>query len=101
MQQAYGDDTEIYKTLNPKHSKAEIVPLNQRHKESKEFIQKKMGSQLFSQIYEMLSLEIENDSDPKERYNAIKEICSGKKELIKLCQKLEEIIFLEQNFTYD
>ena len=31
----------------------------------------------------------------------IKEIVGGEKELIKLCTKLEEIIFWEQNFTYD
>jgi len=26
VQQAYGNDTEIYKTLNPKHSQAQILP---------------------------------------------------------------------------
>jgi len=31
----------------------------------------------------------------------VKEICGGSKELIGLCQKLEEIIYMEQNFTYD
>jgi hypothetical protein len=36
VQQAYGDDeTELYKTLNPKHSQAQIKPMKERHQESK------------------------------------------------------------------
>ena len=101
VQDAYGDDTEIYKTLNPKHSQAQIKPQNQRHEESKKFIEKKMGSKLFSQLYEMLELELQQETDPLDRQQMVKEICGGNKELISLCQKLEEIIFMEQNFTYD
>lgn len=58
VQEAYGEDTEIYKTLNPKHSQAQIKPQAQRHQESKNYIEKQMGSKLFSQLYEMLELEI-------------------------------------------
>ena len=57
-----------------------------------------MGSQLFAQLYEMLELEIQNETDPRERQQLVKEICGDNKEIIKLCQKLEEIIFMEQNF---
>ena len=39
VQEAYGSDTEIYKTLNPKHSKAEIKPANVRHMEAKQEIE--------------------------------------------------------------
>jgi hypothetical protein len=49
----------------------------------------------------MLELEIQADTDPRERNKRVKEICSGNKDLYKLCQKLEEIIFWEQNFSYD
>lgn len=67
MQDAYGSDTEIYKTLNPKHSQALIKPQQQRHLESKIFIEKKMGSNLFNQLYEMLELELQNETDPVDR----------------------------------
>ena len=67
VQEAYGEDTEIYKTLNPKHSQAQIKPQNQRHQESKAFIEKKMGSTLFNQLYEMLELELQQETDPAER----------------------------------
>ena len=59
-----------------------------------------MGSHLFNQMHEMLTLEIENDSDPKVRAELIKEITNGNKQMIQLCQKLEEIIFMELNFGY-
>ena len=51
-------------------------------------------------MHEMLTLEIENDSDPKVRAELIKEITNGNKQMIQLCQKLEEIIFMELNFGY-
>lgn len=54
-----------------------------------------MGSKLFGELYEMLELGIQNDLDPKERQEMVKEICGDNQEIIKLCQKLEEIIFME------
>ena len=48
----------------------------------------------------MLELEIQEGTDPQARVEVVNEICHGKPELIKLCHKLEEIIFWEQNFTY-
>jgi hypothetical protein len=45
--------------LRPKPSQALIKPAYQRHQESKNMIQAKMGSELFSTIYEMLELEIQ------------------------------------------
>ena len=54
-----------------------------------------MGTELFNQLYEMLELELQNDTDPIERQKLVKEICGGNKELINLCAKLEEIIFME------
>jgi len=77
-----------------------IKPQIERHQESKDFIEKKMGKNLFNQLYEMLEMEIQEASDPKARQSIVNDICQGNKELIKLCQKLEEIIFWEQNFTY-
>jgi len=47
----------------------------------------------------MIELDIENDTDPFERQRAIKEICNDNKDLIKLCNKLEEIITMEQIYT--
>ena len=58
VQQAYGDDTEIYKTLNPKHSQAQIKPANERHEEAKDYIEQRMGKDLFAKLYEMLEIEI-------------------------------------------
>jgi hypothetical protein len=100
VQQAYGADTEIYKTLNPKHSQAQILPKEQRHEMMRREIEGQMGSKLFNQLYEMLELEIQNDTDPKARAELVKEICQGNSDLIKLCQKLEDIIYWEQHFTY-
>lgn len=39
--------------------------MEQRHQAAKDQIQNKMGAQLFGQIYEMLSLEMENETDPR------------------------------------
>lgn len=100
MQQAYGEDTEIYKTLNPKHSQVQIKPQSERHRESKLFIEQKIGKDLFNTLYEMLEIMIQDKTDHRERQKNIKDICNGNKELIKLCDKLEEIIFFEQNFIY-
>lgn len=59
VQQAYGPDSEIYKTLNPKQS---IKAPRLRHQETKADIQtklqNKLGRELFDQIYEQLYLEI-------------------------------------------
>jgi hypothetical protein len=44
-----------------------------------------MGSELFSTIYEMLELEIYNETDPNERAFHIRDICNGDKDLIRLC----------------
>ena len=59
-----------------------------------------MGSEMFNQLYEMIGMELEEGTDNKERMKLYHETCNGKPELIKLCQKLEEIIFCEQNFIY-
>jgi hypothetical protein len=64
-------------------------------------IKNKLGAKFFNELYELLELEIQNETDPKERQATIYEICKGKKELIELCSKLEQIIFLEQNFIYE
>lgn len=99
VQQAYGPDSEIYKTLNPKHSQAQIKPQRLRHQETKADIQtklqNKLGRELFDQIYEQLSLEIQQDTPAEERAQSIRDICEGSEDLIKLCSKLEEIIFIE------
>ena len=55
----------------------------------------KLGRELFDQIYEQLSLEIQQDTPAEERAQSIRDICEGSEDLIKLCQKLEEIIFIE------
>jgi len=48
----------------------------------------------------MLELEIQEGSDPKQRQRRIRDIVEDNPVLLKLCSKLEEIIFWEQNFTY-
>lgn len=100
VQNAYGEDTEIYKTLNPKHSQAQIKPVSERHQDSKNFIEQRLGSDLFRKLYEMLEIEVQDETDHKERWNKINEIVDGNQELVMYCRKLEEIIYLEQNFTY-
>ena len=60
----------------------------------------KFGKDLFNQLYDMLELEIQNDTDPKVRQQLVYDICEGNKELMNLCQKLEEIIYWETQFTY-
>lgn len=59
-----------------------------------------MGTKLFNDIYHMLEIEIEDGTDPNERQKLVHDVCEGNQNLINLCQKLEEIIFWEQNFTY-
>jgi len=98
VQEAYGPDTEIYKTLNPKHSQAQILPMEQRQEQTKNMIREgmgKFGKDLFNYLYDMLELEIQNDTDPKVRQQLVYDICEGNKELMNLCQKLEEIIYWE------
>lgn len=82
VQQAYGDDTELYKTLNPKHSQAQIKPASERHQESKDYIEQRMGKDLFAKLYEMLEIEIQEGTDPSQRQSLINEIVQGKPELI-------------------
>lgn len=48
----------------------------------------------------MLEIEVQDETDHKERWNKINEIVDGNQELVMYCRKLEEIIYLEQNFTY-
>lgn len=85
VQELYGEGTEIYRTLNPTHSQAHIKPQYERHQESKDLIRQKMGSHLYNQMHEMLTLEIENDSDPKVRHELIRDITNGNKQMMQLC----------------
>jgi len=101
VQDAYGGENDIYKTLAPSQSKQYILPMRQRHQESEALIKKKLGTKFFNELYEMLELEIQNETDPEERKTIISEICKGKPELIEMCHKLEEIIFMQQTFSYD
>ena len=54
-----------------------------------------MGTSLFNDICQMIELDMQNNTDERERSQAIAEICNFNPELIKLCNKLEEIIYLE------
>ena len=45
----------------------------------------KFGKDLFNQLYDMLELEIQNDTDPKVRQQLVYDICEGNKELMNLC----------------
>jgi hypothetical protein len=74
-----------------------------RQERAKEVIRDGMGrfgEGLFDQLYDMLELEIQNDTDPESRQALVRGICEGNPELMSLCQKLEEIIYWETQFTY-
>jgi len=43
-----------------------IKPQADRHAESKAYIEERMGSQLFNQLYDMIEQEIQADTDPAE-----------------------------------